>query len=80
VLAASRKDLRLPFALLSDYNRGVCRDYQRLYDEFRGFKGVSRRAAHVIDSEDAIRCTYICPDPWDVPDFEKLKQCLREIK
>ena len=32
VLAVWRKDLRLPFALLmSDYNRGVCRDYQCLY-------------------------------------------------
>ena len=58
---------RLPFALLSDYNRGVCRDYQCLYDEFGGFKGVSRRAAYVIDREVTIRYSYICPDPAIFP-------------
>jgi len=45
-----------------DYNREVCRDYQCLYDEFGGFKGVSRRAAQVIDREGTIRYSYICPD------------------
>jgi peroxiredoxin len=45
VVAAWRKDLRRLFALLSDYEGGVCRDYQCLYDEFGGFKDVSRRAA-----------------------------------
>jgi hypothetical protein len=58
----------------------VCRDYQCLYDEFEGFKGVSRHAAYVIDREGTIRYSYICPDPRDLPDFEKIKQCLREIK
>ena len=77
---AWRKNLRLPFALLSDYNRGVGRDYQCLYDEFGGFKGVRGRAAYVIDREGTIRYSYICPDPSDLPDFEKIKQCFREIK
>jgi peroxiredoxin len=64
VLAArGGKDLRLPFSLLSNYKRGVCRDYQCLYDEFGGFKGVRRRAAYVIDREDTIRYSYNCPDP-----------------
>jgi hypothetical protein len=58
----------------------VCRDYQCLYDEFGGFKGVSRCAAYVIDREGTICYRYICPDPRDLPDFEKIKQCLREIK
>ena len=63
VLAVWRKDLRLPLALLSDYNRGVCRDYQCLYDEFGGFKGVSRRAAYVIDREGTIRYSYVALIP-----------------
>jgi peroxiredoxin len=80
VLAAWRKDLRLPFALLSDYEREVCRDYQCLYDEFGGFKGVHRRTAYVIDREGTIRYSYICPDLGNLPDFEKIDQCLREIE
>ena len=48
-------------------------------DEFGGFKGVSRRAAYVIDREGTIRYSYICPDPRDLTNFEKNKQCLREI-
>ena len=46
-------------------------------DEFGGFKGVSRRAAYVIDREGTI-----CSGTFarDLSDFEKIKQCLREIK
>ena len=80
MLAAWRKDLRLPFVLLSDYNREVSRDYECLYDEFGGLQGVSRRAAYAIDREGTIRYSYSCPDPRDLPDFEQIKQCLREIK
>ena len=79
MLAVWRKDLLLPLALLSDCKSGVCRDYQCLYDEFGGFKGVSRRAAYVIDREGTIRYSYICPDPRDLTNFEKNKQCLQEI-
>jgi hypothetical protein len=32
-------------------------------------------AAYVIDREDTIRHSYICPDPRDLPDFETIKQC-----
>jgi hypothetical protein len=34
----------------------------------------------VIDREGTIRYSYICPDARDLPDFEKIKQCLPEIK
>lgn len=79
VLDAWRKDLRLPFTLLSDYNRDVSRAYDCLYEELLGLKGVSRRAAYVIDREGTICYSCVCPDSRDLPDFEEIKKCLRGI-
>lgn len=78
-LDAWAKDQRLPFALLSDYNKEVSRAYDCLYDELFELKGVSKRAAYVIDREGRVRYAYVCPDPRDLPDFEAIKRCLSQL-
>jgi hypothetical protein len=40
-LNAWRRDLRLPFVLLSDFNKDALRTYDSLYDELLGLKGVT---------------------------------------
>ncbi len=72
-LDAWAKDQRLQFTLLTDYNKDISRTYDCLYDDLLGFKGVSKRAAYVIDREGTIRYSYICPDPRELPDFEDIK-------
>jgi glutaredoxin-dependent peroxiredoxin len=78
-LDAWAKDQRLQFTLMSDYNRDVSAAYDSLYEELMGLKGVSKRAAYVIDREGKIRYSFVCPDPRDLPDFEEIKKCLRSI-
>ena len=80
VLEAWAKDQRLQFTLLSDYNRDVSCAYDCLYEELMGLKGVSNRAAYVIDGEGNIRYSYVCLDPRDLPDFGEIKKCLRSIR
>jgi glutaredoxin-dependent peroxiredoxin len=67
-----------PFPLLSDYNREVSRAYDCLYEELLGFKGVSMRAAYVVDREGKIRFASIS-EPRELPDFEAIKACLKAI-
>jgi peroxiredoxin len=78
-LDAFAKDHRLQYPLLSDYNKEVSRAYDCLYDEFLELKGVSKRAAYVIDREGRIRYAHVCPDPRDLPDFEAIKRCLGQL-
>ncbi len=67
------------FPLLSDYNKTVARDYQTLYDDLMGFKGVCKRSAYVIDREGKIRYASVSEDARVVPNFDEIKACLKQI-
>jgi glutaredoxin-dependent peroxiredoxin len=67
------------FPLLSDYNKTVARDYQTLYDDLMGFKGVCKRSAYVIDREGKIRYAAVSEDARVVPNFEEIKACLKQL-
>ena len=41
----------LNFPLLSDFNKNVSQDYGILYEDFIGFKGVSKRSAFVVSKK-----------------------------
>ena len=67
------------FPLLSDYNKTVARDYQTLYDDLMGFKGVCKRSAYVIDREGKIRYASVSEDARVVPNFDEIKTCLKQL-
>lgn len=67
------------FPLLSDYNRDVSRAYDSIYEELLGFKGVSKRSAFVIDREGKVRYASVQADARNVPDFEEIKACLKQL-
>lgn len=68
----------LTFHLLSDFNKETARNYRVLYDEFPvlNMKGVSKRAAFVINQKGLIQHIDICDDPGKLPDFQKIEQAL----
>jgi peroxiredoxin len=78
-LDAWAKKENYQFPLLSDFNKTVARDYQTLYDDLMGFKGVCKRSAYVIDKEGKIRYASVSEDARKVPDFEEIKGCLKQI-
>src|SRR6187431_1229357 len=54
-LAVYKEQQNLNFDLLADFNKEVCALYNSRYEEFAyGMKGVSRRAAFVINEEGII--------------------------
>lgn len=66
--------------LLSDFNKEVAPKYGAFYDEFvLGMKGVAKRSAFVIDKEGIVRYAEVLEDAGKLPNFEKIKECLKSL-
>jgi len=71
-----KKTNNLNFTLLSDFNKNVSRDYNSLYDDFFGMKGVSKRSAFVINEAMEIEYAEILEDSDKLPDFKAIRNIL----
>jgi peroxiredoxin len=75
-----KEDQKLNFSLLSDFNKEVSKSYGAIYDEFvLGMKGVSKRAAFVVDSKGVIQYAEVLESAGDLPDFESIKETLSSL-
>ena len=62
------------FPLLSDFNKEVSQAYGAFYDEFVfNLKGVSKRAAFVIDEGGKVIYVEVLENAGDLPNFEVIK-------
>jgi glutaredoxin-dependent peroxiredoxin len=80
---AEQEKISVP--LLSDYEHKVARAYDVVYDSFLpqinlGMGGVPKRAAYIIDREGVIQYVESLEDARELPDFEKIKAKLAELK
>ena len=78
-LEAFKKDNRLQFQLLSDFNKTASTDYGTLNEDFFGMHGVSNRAAFVVDKEGVIRYAEVLPQASDLPNFEAIQETLKSL-
>lgn len=63
------------FPLLSDFNKEASQAYGAFYDEFVfNLKGVSKRAAFVIDEEGKVIYAEVLESAGDLPNFEAIKE------
>jgi glutaredoxin-dependent peroxiredoxin len=67
------------FPLLSDYNKQTAREYGALYEDMMGFKGVCKRSAFVIDRQGVVRYAEVLADARNLPNFEAIKSCLKQL-
>lgn len=75
-----KEDQKLNFSLLSDFNKEVSKSYGAIYDEFvLGMKGVSKRAAFVVDTKGVIQYAEVLESAGDLPDFESIKETLSSL-
>lgn len=79
VQKAFKQSQNLNFELLSDFNKDVSRAYNSIYDEYYGLKGVSKRAAFVIDKNGVVQYEEIHDKDDVIPDFIKIQSILAEI-
>lgn len=80
-LAKFKEEQSLNFPLLSDFNKEVSRAYGALYEDFvLDMKGVSKRAAFVLDSKGTIRYAEVLENAGELPNFASLKEALVSLK
>ncbi len=80
---AEKEKITVP--LLADYEHKVAQAYGIAYDSFLpqknlGMSGVAKRSAFVIDKQGVVRYAESNDDPGQLPNFEKIKGALAELK
>jgi len=77
-LAKFKEENNYQFELLSDFNKEVSAAYGAIYDEFFfGMKGVSKRAAFVIDEEQNIVYAEVLETATNLPDFAAIAAAVK---
>ncbi len=75
---AKFRDLeKIPFPVLSDFNKDVSRLYGALHEDLGGMKGVSKRSAFVIDARGVVRYASVSEDPRVQVDFAAIEAAVR---
>ena len=76
-LAKFKEENNYQFPLLSDFNKEVSQAYGAYYDEFVfQLKGVSKRAAFVLDENQNILYAEVLESAGDLPDFDAIHKTL----
>lgn len=77
-LAKFKEDNNYQFPLLSDFNKEVSKSFGAFYDEFVfNLKGVSKRAAFVIDENQNIAYAEVLESAGDLPDFAAINEVVK---
>lgn len=72
-----KAEQKLPFNLLSDFNKEVSAAYGSLYENFvLGMKGVSKRSAFVVDTTGIIQYAEVLESAGDIPNFTAVQEAL----
>lgn len=72
-----RQEERIPFPILSDFNKEVSARYGVLLDELVGLRGVSGRAAFVIDRSGVVRYAKVNDSPKEQVDFAAIESAVK---
>jgi peroxiredoxin len=77
-LAKFKEDNNYQFPILSDFNKEVSQAYGSFYDEFVfNLKGVSKRAAFVLDENHQVIYTEVLESAGDLPNFKAIDDIVK---
>lgn len=71
-----RKELAIPFPILSDFNRDVSRRYDVLHDELLGLKEVTKRSVFVIAKDGIVAYAWVSEDPRKEPEYDAVREAV----
>jgi peroxiredoxin len=78
-LAKFKEDNTYQFPLVSDFNKEVSQAYGAYYDEFVfNLKGVSKRAAFVVNENQEIIYAEVLESAGDLPDFNAIRTIIQQ--
>ena len=72
-----RTEEKIPFDLLSDFNKDVSSTYGVLHEDLIGLKGVAKRSAFVIDADGTVAYAWVTDDPRVQVPFDEVKAALK---
>ncbi len=80
-LAKFKEDQQYNFPMLSDFNKEVSASYHSMYESFTdmNMKGVSKRAAFIIDKQGIIQYAEVLESAGDVPNFTAINDILSTL-
>lgn len=80
-LAQFKEAQHYNFPLLSDFNKEVSSAYGAIYENWiLDMKGVSKRAAFVIDKNGTVQYAEVLENAGDVPDFAQIEKTLTNLR
>jgi len=73
---------RLPFPILSDYNREVIKAYGLELSNFAGLNGytVAKRSIFILDDSGTVRYVWVSDNPTIEPNYQEIQNVLEQIK
>lgn len=78
-LAKFKEENAYQFPLLSDFNKEASKAYGAMYDEFAfNLKGVSKRAAFVVNENQQIIYAEVLESAGDLPDFNAIREIVQQ--
>lgn len=77
VSAKFREMEKIPFQLLSDFNKVVTRSYGALHEDLMGMKGVAKRSAFVIGANGKVKYAWVSEDPGVQVDFAAIEKAVK---
>jgi peroxiredoxin len=79
-LAKFKEEQKINFNLLSDFNKVMSKDYGAIYNDWIfGMKGVSKRAAFVVDKNGTIQYAEVLESAGDLPNFSAIDEVLSKL-
>ena len=75
---AQKEKIQIPLA--SDLNKEVIKKYDVVFPMLVGIGDTAARAAFVIDKQGVVQYSEQTPTPKDLPNFDKIKARLAELK
>ena len=71
---------KINLTLVSDLNKEITKKYDVLFPNLAGIGDTSARAAFVIDKNGVVQYSEQTPTPKDLPNFNKVKEALGNLK
>ncbi len=74
-----RKEMDVPFPILSDFNKNAARAFGVLQDDFFGLDGVAKRSVFVVDGEGRVAYAWVSDNPGVLPPFDEVVGAVRSL-
>jgi len=80
-LAKYKDEHQINFPLLSDFNKETSAAYGSIYESFTPMemRGVSKRAAFVIDKQGVVQYAEVLESAGDLPNFEAINEVIARL-